>query len=291
MDLMKASLKILISLALTLGSCAPKTTDRHFENPETSFAPDLKDVRLDLRLRELGDAPPDLYWKGAVSTASYFTQAENLIRIGDENQRPILRNKGITWIRRFYQVPKATLMTDMGTSPYINLAAAQIEPEVQGKLSEVLLQMEAGLSIVQKYVLELGSKLPRPPKKGIEELLVYAKSFTKAIVADIPKMHLAPAVAEGFKTELIKNTDPLFATVGILLKQLRAASTLSESIALINVAIDKLKVQLNPQLAKSLEQGKKLALALDQMKDSQGALTRYCGCLAYLNSKGAASAI
>lgn len=274
---MKVSLKILISFAialtLSLGSCAPKATDRHFENPETAFAPDLKDVRLNLRLRELGEAPPDLQWKGAVSTASFFSQAENLIRIGDENQRPSLRDKGLAWIRRFYQVPNSTLMADMGTSPYIGLAAAQVEPEVQSKLSEILLQMEVALPVVQKHVLELGKKLPPPSKKGIEELLVYAKSLTKAILVSIPRMHLPPPIAEGFKIELIKNTDPLFATVDSLLRQLRAAKTLSEAITLVNVAIKTLKVQLSPQLAQSMEQGKKLALALDQLKDAQGALT------------------
>lgn len=270
---MKKYLKILVSLPLLLGSCAPKVTERHFENPETAFGTDVKDVRLNLRLRELGEEPPNLEWKGTVSTAAYFTQAENLIRIGDENQRPNLREKGLSWIRRFYQAPGATPMADMGESPFINLAAAQVEPVVQGKLTEVLIQMKAALPVILKHVAGLGSKLPPPSSGGLEGLLAYAKSFTKIIIADIPKMQLPRVIGEGFKAELIQNTDPLFATLDSLVKDLRRAETLSKVIAVIKIAIDELKIKLSPQLARSIAQGESLGRALDKTQDAQGALT------------------
>jgi hypothetical protein len=270
---MKFYSKILISIALLVSSCAPNVMDRQFEDPNTSFKSGAKDVHLNLRLREFGELPPKLSWQGTVSSAVYFDQAENLIRLGEETGRPGLRQKGLFWIRYFYQVPEATSMMDMAYSPFIKLAAAQTEKEVQSILNDVLLQMEDARPVIIGHVLALGAKRSVNPKTGLEGLLSQAEEFNRSLLADIPNMNLPPVIENGFRTELVKTTEPLFAEVRGLLESFKTLKTLSETLDLIDVAIKKFEVILDPGIAKTMAQGRKLGRGLDHLQDAQGALT------------------
>lgn len=263
---------ILILLPLMVLSCAPKLQERQFPEPMMNFASDAKDVNLHLRIREFGEAPPDISWKGEVATAEYFDQAEGLIELGDKNNQPDLHAKGVSWIRKFYQSDAAN-MTDLASGPFLHLAAAQTEKLVQSTLNDVLLQMEDARAVILEHVLALPIPLPQNPNGGLEEVLRQAQAFNVSVLEEIPRMKLPAVIASGFASELVNTTTPLFAQVRKLMEQLNQVKTLTQSLNVIDEAIAAFEVTVTPELAQSLKQGRLLAQGLDQMKDPQGALT------------------
>ena len=275
---METGLKNLLSLGLCLGfcglsSCAPSVSPRSFMDPTRSFEADAQDVSLDLHLREFGDRPPELGWHGVVPTAEYLDQAQTLIALGEKTHRQRLQQKGQAWIRNFYQTPETAMMADLGSSPFLNLAAARIEPEVQNSLNEVLLQMESALPSITRHVLALGRTPANPAPSSLEGLLLQAEDFNRRVVAEIPRMKLPPVIAEGFRTELLKTTTPLLAEAHGFLRAFKAAVTLSESLKVIQAALEKFVVTLPPELEKSFQQGQSLGRELDVMRDAQDALS------------------
>jgi uncharacterized membrane protein (UPF0136 family) len=267
------SSKILISALLLLAACAPKITERVYETPNKTFTTHGTDTRLNLRLREQGESPPDLVWRGTVSTAEYFAQAENFMKLGENTGKPALREKGLAWIRHFYQVPETTLKVDMAYSPFINLAASQAQTQVHKSLDEVLLVMEYAKPVVLAHVLAQGKKMPPTSKVGFEGLLNQAEVFTQLVLADIPNIKLPAVVEEGFSTELVKATEPIFADLRLVIDELRAVKTLSQLLTVVESTVVKFKVTLEPDTLRSMTQGRKLGQDLDQLRDSQDALS------------------
>lgn len=269
---MKLFLKIILCWGLGVTGCAPKVTDFRFPTANQELRPEGKDIPL--RLREFGDHLPELFWHETVSTASLFDQAENLIKLGDQAGRPELRQKGLFWIRRFYQAPQSTLMADFATGPYIQLATAHAEPEVRKSLDEVLLKMSKALPVILRHVHALGrGSKPGGSKGGLEGLLQQAEEFNRRLLAEIPHMRLPKVIEEGFRSELIKTTEPLFAEVRRLLRAFKRVKTLAEALNLLEGAVVKFKVTLSPELSRNLKQGQSLARGLDKIHDAQGALT------------------
>lgn len=263
---------ILILLPLWAMSCAPKVQERQFPEPKLNFASDTKDVNLKLRIREFGEAPPELGWRGEIATAVYFDQAEGLIELGDQNNLPDLHAKGVSWIRKFYQSDAAN-MTEVASGPFMHLAAAQTEKLVQSTLNDVLLQMEDARTVIREHVLALPIPLPQNPHGGLDEVLKQAQAFNISVLEEIPRMKLPPVIASGFAAELVNTTTPLFAQVRKLMEQLNEVKTLTQALNVIDEAIAAFDVTVTPELAQSLKQGRLLAQGLDQMKDPQGALT------------------
>lgn len=270
---MKLYLKILLSLSLFLSSCAPILSERDFSPVLKTLKPRLEDSDLHLRLRELGEAPPELAWQGEISTAEYFSQIENLIRLGDTSGRSGLRHKGISWLQEFYNTPGLATPGELALSPYLGMATGYVEQQVQSSLNDVLLQMEEARHVILRHVLALGTKQPAPPSKGLEGMLALAEDFTRRVLADIPNMNLPPVIEEGFRTELINTTRPLFNDAKLLLDSYKKVTRLSQALALIENAIQKFQVELDPELLKSLKQGRRIATGLDAMNDAQGALS------------------
>jgi len=270
---MKLSSKILISAVLLLGACAPKVTERVYETPNKTFTTKGTDTRLNLRLREQGETPPDLSWRGTVSTAEYFAQAENFMKLGENTGKTAIREKGLAWIRHFYQVPESTLKMDIAYSPFINLAASHAEKQVHQSLDEVLEVMEYAKPVILAHVLALGKKMPPTPKVGFDGLLNQAEAFTQLVLADIPSIQMPKIVEEGFTTELIKATDPVFADLRVVIEELKAVTTLNQLLTVVESTVVKFKVTLEPETLQSMTQGRKLAQGLDQMQDAQDALS------------------
>lgn len=269
---MKLYLYILSFLLLAVG-CAPKVTDRDFTPAKTSFSPNSEDVRLNLRLREFGEAPPDLSWQGSVSTAAYFDQAENLLALGEQQNNSVLKNKGLSWIRQFYGNPSFTHWGDLVTAPFFRLATSYSEKEVQVTLNDVLLEMEDARPVMLSHVLALGKKMPPGLQTGLAGLMEQAEKFTQLLLQDIPKMGLPKIIAEGFASELVKTTDPLFADARMLIKDYQQVKTLTEAMSVIDRAVEKFQVTLEPDIVKSMAQGRSLGHQLDRMKDGQDGLS------------------
>ncbi|WP_413291256.1 hypothetical protein [Bdellovibrio sp. HCB337] len=270
---MKANLYILISILLVVTSCAPKLTERAFAPAKTNFSPKGEDVNLNLRLREFGEAPPELSWQESVSSAAYFDQAENMMALGENQNLPALKSKGLSWIRHFYSQPEFTRWGELATGPFIRLAASQTEKEVQITLNDVLLEMEDARPIMLSHVLALGEKMAPGIQIGLPGLLEQADKFTQLVLLDIPKMGLPTIIAEGFASELVKTTKPLFADAHVLIQDYAKVQTLSEAISVIDRAILKFQITLEPATTKSLYLGRKLARQIETMKDGQDGLS------------------
>lgn len=269
---MKHNIIFLVLSALLCGACAPKVTERVFPIPESTFKPESSDVVLHLRLREFGEKPPALNWQESISTAEYFSQADSLMILGEKLRRPQLREQGLEWIRRFYQNPDLQNWGDMALSPFMNLAATETEQQVQSSLNDVLLQMEEARPVIIAHVLGLADQLSTVPQEDLDGLILRAEEFNALLVAEIPKMALPPVLEEGFRTELIRSTDPLFVTLRALVAELKEVKTLSQTMAIIQKGVDQFQVKLESTLAKSIAQGQSLGRDLDQMNDAQGAL-------------------
>nr|BFD60893.1 hypothetical protein CKG001_30000 [Bdellovibrio sp. CKG001] len=269
---MKKSLNILLSSALVLSACAPKVEDRVFDQPKTTFGPQSKDTQLNLRLRQYGQAAPSLIWKDTVSSATYFEQAETLIELGEKTSLEQLKDTGLSWIRKFYKTPDSTLSIELAKSPFAALATGQTQEQVRTTLGEVLVELEAARPTIRTHILNLGGGLPQTPVTGLGAMLTRAEMFTNMVLAEIPRMGLTPTIEDGLKVGLIDTTKPLFADARAFLQRLMATKTLTQSLALIDEAILKFEIELDPELQKSMKQGRQLAKGLDGINGPQTSL-------------------
>ncbi len=275
--MLRKSLHILMSsalpLTLALSACAPKVEERVFEKPQTSFGPQSQDTRLNLRVRQFGKDTPELYWAGTIGSARFFEIAEALHHLGASTETPALKQTGLSWIRKYYSTPQATLTTELADSPFASLATSQTQEQVRGTLTEVLADIEKSRPVIRRHIEALGPGLPQVPIKNLNEILSRAEMFTGMVLAEIPNMGLIPVIESGLTEEFQKKTTPLFAEVRALLAKLAATKTLSETLRLIDDAVKQFEVELTPELQASMLQGRKLAVGLDRMSDAQSALT------------------
>lgn len=269
---MKKSINILLSSALVLSACAPKVEDRVFEQPKTTFGPKSKDTQLNLRLREFGQAAPTLTWKETVSSATYFEQAEALIELGEKTEQEQLKNTGLSWIRQFYKAPESTLSIELAKSPFAALATGQTQEQVRTTLSEVLEELDASRPTIRSHIMNLGGGLPQTPVTGLAAMLTRAEMFTNMVLAEIPRMELTPTIEDGLKVGLIDTTKPLFVDAREFLQRLMATKTLTQSLTLIEEAVKKFEIELDPELQKSMKQGRQLAKGLDGINGPQTSL-------------------
>jgi len=269
---MKKYIKILLSTSLLLSACAPKVEDRKFDEPASSFGPHNRDTDLSTRLKAFA-ATPSMQWQGNVSTAVFFEQAENLVLLGKLTANPALTEKGLEWIRRFYQQANTAESVDLAQSPFAALAAAQTQEEVQKTLQEVSGDLEKSRRVLQENILALGKSYPWPQKsESLEKVISHAESFTSLVVSKLPAMDVPAIVADGVREELVTQTKPLFSDVRVTLTELRKTTTLSQALNVVENAITKFEVELPADLKASLKQGRQIAKGLDSMNDAQDGL-------------------
>ncbi|MNJ91285.1 hypothetical protein D3C87_89350 [compost metagenome] len=268
----KQCVYILVSISLILGACAPKVVDRQFPVPKTSFGPKTGDPKLSLRIREFGEAAPDLSWEGKISTARYFEQAENLIRLGELMSQPAIKAKGLSWIKKFYQQEHAARWSPLEETPFTTLVGAQTQEEVRPALDEVLGQMELARPVIREHILALGNSTPGLSQNGLADVLQNAEAFTQRVFDEIPRMNLPLVIEEGLQEELLAQTEPLFVEVRELLSKIPQTTTLTQILDLVDQAILKFEVEMPKELQDSMKQGRKIARSLDRMRDAQGGL-------------------
>ncbi|WP_374075603.1 hypothetical protein [Bdellovibrio bacteriovorus] len=271
---MKRYIKILISTTVLLSACAPKVEERRFDAPTTTFGPRSSDVDLSHRLKTFDASPASLSWQASVSTATFFQQAENLVALGKITGNEKLKNKGLQWIKDFYQQPQTTNYVDLAQSPFASLAAAQTQEEVQKTLGEVSAELQKSREILNTNILSLGKSYPWPQKpEKLQSVVNHAEAFTSLILENLGSMDLPALIEEGVREELVLQTQPLFEEIRVLTAQLEKTTTLSQSLNLVEGAIQKFEVELTPELKKSLQQGRQIAEGLDAINEPQSGLT------------------
>ncbi|WP_413943428.1 hypothetical protein [Bdellovibrio sp. HCB-162] len=265
---MKRYIKILISTTVLISACAPKVEERRFDAPTTSFGPRSADADVSSGLKTFDASPAQLSWQASVPTAVYFQQAENLVALGKLTHNEALTNKGLQWIKNFYQQPQTTNYVDLAQSPFAALAAAQTQEEVQKTLNEVSTELERSRKVLRENILALGKSYLWPQKpESLASVLHHAETFTSIVLDNLNNMDLPQMISEGVHDELIAQTQPLFKEVRALLAELDKTKTLTQSLNLVENGISKFEVELTPELSQSLKQGRQIAQGLDAISD------------------------
>ncbi|WP_374029136.1 hypothetical protein [Bdellovibrio bacteriovorus] len=271
---MKNGLRIFIATSFLLGACAPKVEDRRFDAPTTSFGPRSSDTKLNSDIKSFEKISPNLTWQATVPTALFFEQAENLVTLGKLTGNEALKEKGLQWIRSFYQQPQATQSVDLAQSPFAALAVAQTQEEVQKTLHDVKADIQNSRAILRAEILALGKEYPWPAQaQSLDKFVAHAQAFTDLLLEKLADVEISPLIQEGVREELLAQTKPLFTDIHQLLQGLQNSATLSETLNLVEAAIRKFEVSLPPELQKSLQQGRLIGAGLDHIQDAQGGLT------------------
>lgn len=270
---MKKSMTFILSAALTFTACAPKVEERIFQPAKETFGPSSKDTKLNLRLREYGEAPPVFVWKGNVSSSQFLQTSESIVQLGDLLDSEPLRNVGLNWIEKFYDTEGTTGSLEIARSPFAGLAINQTQEQVRTTLAEVLVDIEKARPVIRDHILALDTQRPQISIEDIRGVLSLARAFTQRVLEEVPRMGLAPVIEEGLQKELVATTEPLFAEAEQLLGELYATTTLSQILALVESTVAKFKIKLDEKLLNSLKQGHGIASGLDRMNDAQSALT------------------
>lgn len=271
---MRRSVQILIASFCLLSACAPEVKEREFAAPKTTFGPQSQDVDLSGVLKAQGLLKEPLVWKGLIGSATYFEQAENLVTLGELSQSASLKEKGLSWIRNFYLQPKTTTYVHLAETPFATLAAAQTQEEVQKSLTEINDELGQSKALLQQNILRLGEQFPwsKEPQR-MDKALAEAKAFVNLVIQSLPKMGLSAMVEEGVKAELEQQTKTLFAEAEPLVQQFYATKEFGDALDLLDQAIVKFEISLEPGLVDSLNEGKKIGAGLKRMNSPQRALT------------------
>lgn len=260
-------------ISASLMACTPKVVERQFPVPKNNFGPRSSDKDLSLRVREYGEAAPDIAWEGRVSTVDFFEQAENLILLGEITGQSALKEKGLSWIKKFYSQKDSQRSSAMEETPFTGLVGNQTQVEVRPALINVLEEIEIARPIIREHILRLGVSTPQmADASDFESIIQTAEAFTTSVVDDLPSMNLAPVIEDGLRTELLAQTQPLFANARVYIARLPEAKTLTQILNLVDDAIAQFEVETPEDLAKSMKQGRKIAQSLDVMRDAQGGL-------------------
>ncbi|MNJ92855.1 hypothetical protein D3C87_105290 [compost metagenome] len=271
---MKSSLKILIASLCFLNACAPQVHEREFAPPKNSFGPRSQDKDLSTSLEANARFDARVSWKGLVGSATYFEQAENLVRIGELSGNKALSHKGLEWIKYFYKQPKTSTYVSLEETPFATLAAAQTQEEVQKSLTEVGQELDESRALLRQYITSLGQKFPWSEKpQHLGAALQQAQDFIQLIVNELPNMGLSPMIEEGVRDELKAQAGPLFMDARPLVEEFYGISSFPEALKLLEAAIAQFEIELTPELAKSLQDGNQIAYGLRRMNEPQRALT------------------
>lgn len=283
---MKNHLKIILTLCFLLNACAPAAQDREFPQPTMEFGPRNHDTDLGAGLREAELVKASLTWEGAIATASYFQQAENLMILGQKTGRAEITATGLNWIETFYSSTKTSSYAEFSKSPFATLATTQTEHEVQKALGDVQKDLSRSRSLIKNTINDLGQGFNWPPKDAsLNHVIIKAEMFTQAVMARLSALGIPEVISEGVNAELKKQTAGLFADFHGLADQLYAQTLFSGGMKLVEGAIGKFKVTLPPETQKSLEQGRVIAKDLDGLNSSQAGLTVLIDIWSILSAK------
>jgi hypothetical protein len=257
-----------------LNACAPKAQERQFPQPMMDFGPRNHDTDLSTSLKENELFKPSLSWQGAVPTASFFQQAENMMILGQQMGRPALTQKGLKWVESFYQSPKTSSYTDFSRSPFATLATTQTQDQVQKALGDVQNDLDHSRRLIKGTLADLGKSYVWPQSgANLQQMIVSAESFTQVVTTRIGALGIPQVVSEGVNAELKKQTSTLFADFRDLANQLYASNLFSKALRLVEGAIVKFKLQLPAETQTSLQQGRLIAKDLDGLNTPQAGLT------------------
>lgn len=271
---MKKAVKLIILSAFILSACAPAVEEREFAQAQTQFGPRTQDIDLSSDLKLFENAAVDLSWQSVVSTDSYFRQAENLVLLGKTLQDEALTQKGISWIRHFYQQPLTTHFVDMAHSPFAAMAAAYTQKEVMENLNDVADELEVSRRTLSQGIQSLGRKYSWPSQPvPLGTALHNAEGFTQEILKALPKMNIPVLIRDGVGAELKKQVQPLFAKAEKAVTRLDEARTLGQTLAVLETALNEFGFEVPKNVRRSLQQGRQLSRSIDAAKDPQGGLT------------------
>jgi|GEM_PF-1898278 hypothetical protein len=271
---MNQILKISLAAVFLLSACAPKVQNREYPIPKTNFGPRSEDTDLSKDLKPSDKINAKMTWQGTISTADLFTQAENLIKLGQVTGRREFSEMGLSWIKNFYSQHVATDFSQLGVAPYWGLSAAQTKEEVLENLNAVLIEMADARPMLQEHILALGSGAQTPTKGGtLFEVIAIARNFIALILATLDQVPMSDQIRDALAAELKAQTTPMFDQITVLARKFYDQQTLSRSLSVLDEVLTAFKVELDPETDKSLRDGRLIGQSLDAMRDSQGALT------------------
>ncbi|KYG67326.1 hypothetical protein AZI86_10030 [Bdellovibrio bacteriovorus] len=271
---MKKTFQLIIFSIFILSACAPAVEERDFGQAKQGFGPKTQDIDLSSDLRAFENEPVQLSWQGVVSTDSYFRQAENIVLLGQALQDSDLSQKGVSWIRHFYQQPQVTSYVDMAQSPFAAMAAAYTQTEVMGSLNQVADELAASRKTLNSTILNMGKRHPWPAKPTpLGTALQQVEDFTQNVLKAIPQMNLPAIISEGVSAELKKQTTPMFQQAQKSIVRLDEARSLSQTLKALDEALAQFGFEVPKTLRTSLQQGRQLGRSIDAAKDAQGGLT------------------
>ncbi|WP_413587140.1 hypothetical protein [Bdellovibrio sp. HCB274] len=271
---MKKTLRIVLSTTLLLTACAPKVQSPNLGGGVQSFGPRYSDVNLRERLRESDVSKLDLNWTGEVSTSNFFRQAQNVYNLGVLTQNSKLRDKGITWIKKFYAQPKTASYQALAQAPYAALATAQTKVEVTETLDAVLVDLVKAKSVVRAHLLKMAQAYPwatRPVR--VDVLIKQVEYFTEHFLGQLHLLGLTPPVEEGLHSEITLQTKPYFAKIADFTEKFYSSTNFYFNLTLIKNLITDFEVELDQEMARQLNQGMMVGQGVERIRDSQGALT------------------
>ncbi|WP_413581028.1 hypothetical protein [Bdellovibrio sp. HCB288] len=271
---MKKTLRIFLSTTLLLAGCAPKVQTPNLGGGVQTFGPRYTDVNLRERLRESDISKLDVSWTGEVSTSNFFRQAQNIHNLGVLTQNPKLRDKGIALIKKFYAQPKTASYQALALAPYATLATAQTRAEVTETLNEVLVDLVKAKSVLRTHLLKMGQEYgwaTRPVR--VDVLIKQVEYFTEHFLGQLHLLGLTPPVEDGLRSEITLQTKPYFAKMSEFTQKFYGSKNFFFNLKLIQQLIVDFEVTLEPETSRQLDQGLLVGRGVEQIRDSQGALT------------------
>lgn len=232
--------------------------------------PHLQDEPL--KLKEMDLVKADYHIEGTRSTQEMLQFSHSLYQVSQITNAPELKEKALSWLRQIYTQNQPAHNVPFSQGPYMKMATAYTEFEIQSSLNDVLLEMNEALPRIQGLV----EKLPGPiaPKKfKLHDALPAVQDFAKKIVLQLPQLQLSPLIEESFTQELISTVTQTSRDAAPLLAQYEKLRTFNQSLQFIKNGSLALKIKLSKDDLTQLSKGQKIADSIGQISNSQGALS------------------
>ncbi|QLY26731.1 hypothetical protein [Bdellovibrio sp. KM01] len=271
---MKKTLCLSLAMTLLLAACAPKVQSPSLGGGTQNFGPRFSDVNLREGLRESDATKLDISWQGEVATSNFFRQAQNVYNLGLLTNNPTLRQKGLTWIKKFYSQPKTTSYQALALAPYAGLAIAQTKTEVTSSLETIQSDLSRAKVQLRERLMTIGKQFPWATRQvRVEILIKEVENFTETFLAQIPSLGLSAPVEEGLISEISAQTRPYFSKMAAFTKSFYESTNFYKNLGLIQQLLKEFEVTLPDEYSKQLNQGLQIGHGIEVISDAQGALT------------------
>ena len=271
---MKKLFRFSLAMTILLSACAPKVQSPDLGGGTQNFGPRYSDPNLRDRLRESDVSKLNMSWQGEVSTSNFFRQAQNVYTLGVLTQNSTLRQKGLTWIKKFYSQPKTVSYQSLANAPYAALATAQTKFEVTESLELIQKDLARAKTDLRSTLINLGKQFPwaQNPVR-IEVLIKEVEYFTENFLAQIPSLRLSPPVEEGLIKEIEAQTKPYFSKMAEFTRAFYESTNFYTNLQVLQKLIKDFDVTLTAEMAAQLRQGLLIGQGVEMIRDAQGALT------------------